>query len=291
MRRYSEKEIERLKAKLSEIIFGVSTPAGKAFDIVLIIFIVLSILMVVLESVPVYHDEYGVFFNVIEWIITVFFTIEYVLRIWIIDRPSRYIFSFYGIIDFLSILPSFLGLYLGGTSGLSVIRGLRLLRIFRILKLSRYSRASSVLMSSLRASTTKISVFLFAVIMLVVIIGTLMYLIEGADNGFSSIPKGIYWAIVTLTTVGYGDITPATPLGQFLASIVMILGYGIIAVPTGIVTAEMANQNNQPIGNKDTKNTPSFENRECPECGVRRHRKTAKYCYHCGGHLQDHLLK
>ncbi len=289
-----KEKIEKLKAKLSEIIFGVSTPAGKAFDIVLIIFIVLSILMVVLESVPVYHDEYGVFFNVIEWIITVFFTIEYVLRIWIIDRPSRYIFSFYGIIDFLSILPSFLGLYLGGTStsGLSVIRGLRLLRIFRILKLSRYSRASSVLMSSLRASTTKISVFLFAVIMLVVIIGTLMYLIEGPTSGFTSIPKGIYWAIVTLTTVGYGDITPATPLGQFLASIVMILGYGIIAVPTGIVTAEMANKNNQPeLDNKKMKNTPSFENRECPECGVRRHRKTAKYCYHCGGHLQDHLLK
>ncbi len=288
MRRYSEEEIEKLKAKLSEIIFGVSTPAGKAFDLVLIIFIILSILMVVLESVPIYHDEYGVFFNIIEWIITVFFTIEYALRIWIVDRPSRYIFSFYGIIDFLSILPSFLGLYLGGTSGLSVIRGLRLLRIFRILKLSRYSRAGSVLMSSLRASTTKISVFLFAVIMLVVIIGTLMYLIEGPTSGFTSIPKGIYWAIVTLTTVGYGDITPITPLGQFLASIVMILGYGIIAVPTGIVTAEMANQNNQPLGNK---NTPGFENRECPECGKRGHRKAAKYCYNCGGHLQDHLLK
>ncbi len=277
----SSKEI---KAKLREIIFGVATPAGKAFDIILIVFIVLSILMVVLESVPEYHDEYGVFFNVIEWIITVFFTIEYILRIWIIERPSRYIFSFYGIIDFLSILPSFLGLYLGGTSGLSVIRGLRLLRIFRILKLSRYSKASSVLMNSLRASTTKISVFLFAVIMLVVIIGTLMYLIEGASNGFTSIPQGIYWAIVTLTTVGYGDITPVTPLGQFLASIVMILGYGIIAVPTGIVTAEMANQRDQDqeaIGKKISKS----ENKECPECGQRGHRKAAKYCDHCGGHL------
>ncbi len=279
--RNSSKEI---KAKLSEIIFGVSTPAGKAFDIVLILFIVLSIFMVVLESVPAYHDEYGTLFNVVEWIITVFFTIEYVLRIWIIERPSHYIFSFYGIIDFLSILPSFLGLYLGGTSGLSVIRGLRLLRIFRILKLSRYSKASSVLMDSLRASTTKISVFIFAVVMLVVIIGTLMYLIEGAGNGFTSIPKGIYWAIVTLTTVGYGDITPTTALGQFLASIVMILGYGIIAVPTGIVTAEMTNQQNQKPG-KNAENTPSFENKECPECGKRGHRKTAKYCYHCGGHL------
>ncbi len=286
----SKQSIEKLKAKLSEIIFGVSTPAGRGFDIALIILIVLSILMVILESVPAYHAKYGKIFNVIEWIITVFFTIEYVLRIWIIDRPSHYIFSFYGIIDFLSILPSFLGLHFGKANGLSVIRGLRLLRIFRILKLNRYSNASSVLINSLRASTTKISVFLFAVIMLVVIIGTLMYLIEGGTNGFTSIPKGIYWAIVTLTTVGYGDIAPVTPLGQFLASIVMILGYGIIAVPTGIVTAEMTNQKGQKSSNKNAKNSSNFENRECPECGKRGHRKTAKYCYHCGGHLQDHLL-
>ncbi len=270
----SKQSIEKLKAKLSEIIFGVSTPAGKGFDIALIIFIILSILMVILESVPTYHDKYGEFFNVIEWIITVFFTIEYILRIWIIDRPSRYIFSFYGIIDFLSILPSFLGLYFGSANGFSVIRGLRLLRIFRILKLNRYSNASSVLINSLRASTTKISVFLFAVIMLVVIIGTLMYLIEGGTNGFTSIPKGIYWAIVTLTTVGYGDIAPVTPLG----------------VPTGIVTAEMTNQRGQKSNNKNDKNSSNFENRECPECGERGHRKNAKYCFHCGGHLQDHLL-
>lgn len=285
----SNNSIKKIKSKLSEVIFGVATPAGRAFDVVLIIFIVLSILMVILESVPSYHVKYGRIFYVIEWVITIFFTVEYVLRIWIIDRPSRYIFSFYGIIDLLSILPSFLGLYFDKTHGLAVIRGLRLLRIFRILKLNRYTNASTILMRSLHASTTKISVFLFAVIMVVVIIGTLIYIIEGAESGFTSIPTGIYWAIVTLTTVGYGDISPVTPLGQFLASVVMILGYGIIAVPTGIVTAELSNQKKLP-SNQNTEKE-DFEGRECPECGRRGHRKTAQYCYHCGAHMQDHLVK
>lgn len=285
----SKESIRKFKNKLSEIIFGVSTPAGRAFDVILIIFIVLSLFMVILESVPSYHAKYGDVFYIIEWGITIFFAIEYMLRIWIINRPSRYIFSFYGIIDFLSILPSFLGLYFNKTHGLAVIRGLRLLRIFRILKLNRYTNASTILMRSLHASTTKISVFLFAVIMVVVIIGTLMYIIEGAESGFTSIPIGIYWAIVTLTTVGYGDISPVTPLGQFLASVVMILGYGIIAVPTGIVTAELSNQKNLP--NNSQADKEEFEGRECPECGRRGHRKTAQYCYHCGAHMQDHLLK
>lgn len=285
----TSKSVKRFKAKLSEIIFGVSTPAGRAFDVVLIIFIILSILMVILESVPSYHAKYGKFFYIAEWVITTFFTIEYILRVWIIDRPSRYIFSFYGIIDFLSILPSFLGIYFNKTHSLAVIRGIRLLRIFRILKLNRYTTASTILIRSLRASTTKISVFLFAVIMIVVIIGTLMYLIEGAESGFTSIPTSIYWSIVTLTTVGYGDISPITPLGQFLASVVMILGYGIIAVPTGIVTAEIANRKElSPDSKTETK---EFEGRECPECGTRGHRKTARYCYHCGAHMQDHLLQ
>lgn len=282
------KSIKEVKAKLSEIIFGVATPAGRAFDVVLIIFIVLSILMVILESVPRFHNEYGKFFYIVEWVITSFFTIEYLLRIWIIDRPRRYIFSFFGIIDLLAILPSFLGLYFNKTHGLAVIRGLRLLRIFRILKLNRYTTASTILIRSLHASTTKISVFLFAVVMVVVIIGTLMYIIEGAASGFTSIPTGIYWAIVTLTTVGYGDISPVTPLGQFLASVVMILGYGIIAVPTGIVTAELSSQKRQP--NNANAKAEDFEGRECPECGRRGHRKTALYCYHCGAHMQDHLL-
>ncbi len=269
------RSLKETKAKLREIIFGVSTPAGRAFDIVLIILIVLSIFIVLLESVPAYHFKYGDIFYILEWGITVFFTIEYVLRIWIVDKPSLYIFSFYGIIDFLSILPSFLGLYFVSARGLSVIRGLRLLRIFRIFKLNRYSNASSVLMNSLRASTTKISVFLFAVIMLVVIIGTLMYLIEGAASGFTSIPRGIYWAIVTLTTVGYGDITPVTSLGQFLASIVMILGYGVIAVPTGIVTAEISN----------SKKNSEISTQVCDECMYEEHDHDAKFCKKCGNKL------
>lgn len=276
----TNKSGKNIKAKLREIIFGVSTPAGKNFDVILIIFIVLSILMVILESVPSYQSKYGKIFYIIEWVITIFFTIEYFLRIWIVKKPTRYIFSFYGIIDFLSILPSFLGLYFSRTHSLAVIRGLRLLRIFRILKLNRYTTASTILIRSLRASSTKISVFLFAVIMIVVIIGTLMYLIEGAESGFTSIPISIYWSIVTLTTVGYGDISPATPLGQFLASVVMILGYGIIAVPTGIVTAELSTT-------KPRRNECS----ECLACGTKGHQKTAYYCYNCGANMQDHTTK
>ncbi|PVX51925.1 voltage-gated potassium channel [Balneicella halophila] len=284
----SKESVKKLKARLSKTIFGVSTPAGKAFDITLIILIILSILMVILESVPRYHKNYGDYFSVIEWIITIFFTIEYILRIWIVERPSRYIFSFYGIIDFLSILPSFLGLFIRGTQGLAVIRGVRLLRIFRILKLNRYTSAGTFLIRALKASTSKISVFLFAVIMAVIIIGTLMYLIEGPESGFTDIPTGIYWAVVTLTTVGYGDISPLTPIGQFLASVVMILGYGIIAVPTGIVTSEITMKKLNPSeGDIDSS---EFEGRECPECGTVGHRKSAAYCYNCGGHLQDHLL-
>ncbi len=275
---------KKLKDKLSEIVFGVSTPAGRAFDIVLIVLIVLSILLVVLESVPSYQKTYQPFFTVAEWCVTVFFVVEYLLRIWIVKRPARYIFSFYGIIDLLSILPSFLGLFFNRSHGLVVIRGLRLLRIFRILKLNKYTRASTVLVRSLRASSSKISVFVFAVLMIVVIIGTLMYMIEGTKSGFTSIPTGIYWAIVTLTTVGYGDISPITPLGQFLASVVMILGYGIIAVPTGIVSAEL-------VKNKEKElNFDNFESRECPECGTRGHLKKAQYCFKCGGYLQDHLF-
>lgn len=282
----NSKSIQNFKRKLSEIIFGVSTPAGRAFDVVLIVFIVLSILMVILESVPTYHAKYGKIFYIVEWIITIFFTIEYILRIWIIGRPSRYIFSFYGIIDFLSILPSFLGLYFNKTHSLAVIRGLRLLRIFRILKLNRYTTASSILIRALRASTTKIFVFLFAVLMIVVIIGTLMYLIEGSASGFTSIPIGIYWSIVTLTTVGYGDISPATPLGQFLASVVMILGYGIIAVPTGIVTAELSSQRH-PTGEEQTHSEQDTGSTKCPECHTNGHPKTAHYCQHCGTRLQN----
>lgn len=272
------KQIKKLKEKLSEIIFGVSTPAGRAFDVVLVILIFLSILLVMLESVPSIQKEFGKLFYILEWAITAFFSLEYILRIWIVSKPSRYIFSFYGIIDFLAILPSFVGVFIANTHGLMVIRGLRLLRIFRILKLSRYTKESSTLLDSLKASRAKISVFLFAVLMLVVIIGTLMYIIEGPQNGFVSIPKSVYWAIVTLTTVGYGDMAPTTNLGQFLASFVMIVGYGVIAVPTGIVTAEMSFQ-------KQKREKPS-KKINCVHCGCEEHIKGAKYCYACGKKLE-----
>lgn len=271
-----------LKEKLREIIFGVATPAGRAFDVVLVILIFMSILLVMLESVPSIQQKYGDLFYVLEWGITIFFTAEYLLRIWIVSKPSRYIFSFYGIIDFLAILPSFVGIFIANTHGLMVIRGLRLLRIFRILKLTRYTKESSVLLDSLKASKAKISVFLFAVLMMVVIIGTLMYIIEGQESGFVSIPKSIYWAIVTLTTVGYGDMAPTTSLGQFLASFVMIIGYGVIAVPTGIVSAEMSNQNKK----YERKELRDLAKKICENCGRKGHKYHAKYCCYCGERLK-----
>lgn len=266
-----------LKDKLREIIFGVSTPAGRAFDVVLVVLIFLSISLVMLESVPSIQKEYGDLFYVLEWTITIFFTVEYLLRVWIVNKSSLYIFSFYGIIDLLAILPSFIGIFIANTHGLMVIRGLRLLRIFRILKLTRYTKESSVLLESLKASRAKISVFLFAVLMMVIIIGTLMYIIEGEASGFISIPKSIYWAIVTLTTVGYGDMAPTTNLGQFLASFVMIIGYGVIAVPTGIVSAEMSRQTNA-----DRQKTELKGQKKCKKCGTKIENDKAKYCFLCG---------
>lgn len=261
---------KKLKDKYYHIIFESDTPAGKFFDVTLLVFIVISILAVMLESIESLKEEYHDLLVVLEWIITIIFTFEYIFRIWVVRKPWRYIFSFYGIIDFLAILPTYLGLIISGSAGLVVIRALRLLRVFRILKLSRYTTAAVTLKNALQASLTKISVFLFAVLMLVIIVGTTMYLIEGKEHGFKDIPTSIYWAIVTLTTVGYGDIAPETVTGQFLASIVMILGYGIIAVPTGIVTAEV-------LTSKKMKSTIV-----CPDCLHEDHSKNARYCDHCG---------
>ncbi len=269
--------MSKLKDKLYEIVFEADTPKGKAFDVLLLFAIFLSILVVMLESVPGINQEYADTLYLIEWIITGFFTIEYFLRIWIVKKPTVYIFSFYGIIDFLSVIPSYLGLIFGGMSGFIVIRALRLLRIFRILKLSRYVSASKTIITALKASRAKISVFLYSVIMLVIIIGTIMYFIEGEENGFTSIPQSIYWAIVTLTTVGYGDIAPATPIGQFIASLVMILGYGIIAVPTGIVTTEMA------IASQKERVITQV----CPNCLHEDHDAQAVYCNRCGSLLNE----
>ncbi len=260
----------KLKEKLYEIIFEADTPAGKLFDVVLLIIILLSVVLVMLESISGVRKDYHEILVLSEWIITGIFTIEYILRIIIVKKPWRYIFSFYGIIDFLAVIPTYLGLIIIGYQSLLVIRILRLLRVFRILKLTRYSMAGRILVRAIWATRAKISVFLFSVVLLVTIVGTLMYLIEGEKSGFNSIPQSVYWGIVTLTTVGYGDISPVTPLGQFLASIVMILGYAIIAVPTGIVTAEMI------------KPTEKQNTQVCPHCLHDEHDNDATFCKKCG---------
>jgi len=265
--------VKSFKDNLYEIIFEADTKAGKAFDVVLLIAILFSIFAVSLESVKEISFKYGKLLYAFEWIITILFTIEYILRVYIVNKAKTYIFSFFGIIDFLSILPSYIGLFLSGTHGLLVIRVLRLLRIFRVFKLSRYISEGNVLFKALNASRAKIAVFLYVVIMLVIIIGTIMYLIEGEQNGFTSIPQSIYWAIVTLTTVGYGDIAPVTTIGKFIASFVMIIGYGIIAVPTGIVSAEIA-----VISKKITTQV-------CPSCLKEGHDTDSTHCKFCGAKL------
>lgn len=261
------------KEKLYEIIFEADTREGKFFDIALLVVILFSIALVMLESVPSVRYEFYPILRILEWIITGIFPAEYLLRIWIVRRPWRYIFSFYGVIDFLSVVPTYLSLLIIGSQSFVVIRVLRLLRVFRILKLTRYTNAGHTLRRAMWASREKISVFVFLVLTLVIIIGTVMYLVEGESSGFTSIPRSIYWAIVTLTTVGYGDISPVTGLGQFIASIVMLLGYAIIAVPTGIVTAEMMNT------------TPRKNTQTCPHCLHSRHEDDAIFCKKCGSEL------
>lgn len=265
------------KNKLHDIIYEADTPAGKWFDIILIVAILISIILVTLESVESVDKEYHDFLNSAEWVITILFSIEYILRIITIKKPSRYILSFYGIIDFLATIPKYLSLIFIGTHALVALRALRLLRVFRILKLTRYLGASGSLISALKASRVKIFVFLFSVLVITIILGTVMYLIEGPENGFTNIPHSMYWAIVTLTTVGYGDLAPHTPLGQFIASLVMILGYGIIAVPTGIVTSELTRA--------DAKVPTNTQH--CSNCGADLHYDDAQFCHKCGKKLND----
>ena len=231
----------------------------------------------ILESIPGLEEPYFWHFYVAEWIITFIFTVEYILRIIAINRPSRYIFSFYGIVDLLSTLPTYIAILGGGHNLLFAIRALRLLRVFRILKITRYIGESNRLLLAMRNSRAKIFVFLYTVLILCIIMGTVMYLVEGPANGFTSIPAGIYWCIVTLTTVGYGDISPVTPLGQMIASFIMITGYGIIAVPTGIVTAEFTRR---------TQNIP-VNTQVCPHCNETKHLDKAKYCHNCGKLLNE----
>ena len=266
-----------LKSLLHEIIYEADTPEGKLFDVLLLFLILLSVFVVMLDSTAVFHAKYRYLFDVIEWIITVLFSIEYALRIIVVKKPLKYITSFFGIIDLLSILPQYLSFFFINSSSLVALRALRLLRVFRILKLTRFIGESNFLWRSLKASRAKIGVFLFTVFILSIIFGTIMYLVEGEENGFSSIPESIYWTIVTLTTVGYGDIFPGTAIGKFIASIIMIMGYGIIAVPTGIVSAEMAQKRRRP----DT-NTQS-----CPSCAESSHKDNAKFCHSCGNIMNE----
>lgn len=258
-----------LRQRVFRVIFGTRTPAGKRFDVLLLWAIVISVALVMLESVEDIRLRYGRALYIAELVFTTLFTLEYALRLWSIERPMRYARSFFGIVDLLSILPTYIGLIFGGMHSLMVIRSLRLLRIFRILKLVRFVSEAGSLARALQASRRKITVFLLGVLATTVVFGTLMYMVETPEAGFTSIPRSIYWAVVTLTTVGYGDIAPQTVLGQALASFIMILGYGIIAVPTGIVSAEMVRTNNDP-------------GMECMSCHATGHLEDAKYCRKCG---------
>lgn len=265
------------RGKLHEIIYEADTPAGKLFDIVLLIVIIMSIILVMLESVEQIGTQYFVLLDTLEWIITILFTLEYIARIVCVKKPSAYIFSFYGMVDLLSTIPKYLSLFVVGTHSLVAIRALRLLRVFRILKLTRFISESTNFGRALKHSRVKIAVFLSFVLVLCVILGTVMYLVEGdKESGFTSIPRSVYWAIVTLTTVGYGDIAPSSALGQFIASLIMILGYGIIAIPTGIVTSEMTKKERDKIPN----NTQS-----CPNCMESYHADNAHFCHKCGQDL------
>lgn len=265
------------KSRLHEIIYEADTSIGKWFDIVLIFLILSSIILVILESVEPFDQEYHRFLYTAEWFITIVFSIEYIARFLSIKKPFRYVFSFYGIIDLLSTIPLYLSFIFPGSQVLIVIRAIRLLRLFRILKMVKFIGEARKLKNALWDSRTKITVFIFAIMVISIIIGTLMYLVEGEEAGFTSIPKGIYWTIVTMTTVGFGDMVPLTALGQTISVIVMVMGYGIIAVPTGIVSAEFSRQNKLIHTNTQA----------CPNCNAHYHNDNAKYCYNCGHLLNE----
>ena len=263
------------RTKLHETIYESNTTAGKTFDVALLVLILGSIVVVMLDSVESYNRMYGELFSVLEWIFTIVFTIEYILRLVSIKRPLKYVFSFLGIIDLLAIIPSYLSIFFVGAQSLLVLRALRLLRIFRIFKLTHFLTEMEFLKTAVFTSMKKISIFMLVVLALVIILGSVMYLVENGENGFNSIPDSIYWAIVTITTVGYGDISPVTPWGKFIASIMMFIGYGIIAVPTGIITTDIA----MLVRNR------KHGNETCPGCGKEGHDRDAKFCKYCGSVL------
>lgn len=263
-----------LRHRLHDTIFQHDDPAERAFDVVLIVAILLSVAVVMLDSVASIAARYGTLLYVAEWFFTILFTVEYLLRLWTARRPLAYARSFYGVVDLLSVLPTWLSIFFPPGRFLVAFRVLRVLRVFRILKLAEYVEQGAVLAAALRASRYKITVFVSTVLTVTIVVGSLMYLIEGSASGFTSIPQSVYWAIVTLTTVGYGDVAPASPLGKALAATLMIMGYGIIAVPTGIVTLEL-----------DRASRASDTKRVCPGCGVARHDADATFCKHCGTQL------
>ncbi len=266
---------QRIRRRLHEIVFEADTWEGRAFDVALLCLITLSVLSVILESIPSLSRSYASLFNFVEWGFTILFTIEFFLRLISIQRPLRYLTSFFGIIDLLAILPSYLGLFLFGAHEIAAIRILRLLRIFRILKLGEYTSAAQLLAYSLNESKAKITVFFVAIFALVVTLGAMMYVVEGRTNGFESIPLSIYWAVITITTVGYGDIVPSTPMGKFIATIIMLLGYVIIAVPTGIVAVSLTAASNR----------RDVSTQACPNCSRQGHDPDAVHCKYCGAAL------
>ena len=261
------------REELRRVIFGADTPAGKLYDVGLILTIALSVLVVMLDSVAAIHESHGKMLYCIEWLFTILFTIDYVIRLRCAERPAKYALSFFGIVDLLGVLPTYVSLVISGSHYLAVIRFLRVLRTFRILNLAMYQAESNMLIRVLKSSRRRIVVFLFSVLTIVVFIGALMYVIEDPENGFTSIPTSIYWAIVTLTTVGYGDISPDTPLGQALAAAIMILGYSIIVIPTGIIASSFS----------DVRHRGGPAN--CPACGKGGHDADAAHCKHCGAAL------
>jgi len=265
-----------IRQKIHEIIFEADTFYGKLFDIILLITIVSSVVAVMLESIDSIHQQYGDILRIFEWIVTILFTIEYFLRIYAVNKPLKYIFSFMGIIDLLAIIPTYLIFIFPAAHFFTVVRSIRLIRVFRVFKLSHYLRGAHTMQIALRSSRPKIVVFLLSVMILVIVLGTLMYIIEGSSDtkGFDNIPNSIYWAIVTLTTVGYGDVFPATAFGKVVASFIMILGYGIIAVPTGIVTAEFSRKKREKVSTQ-----------ACPDCTTEGHEVDAKFCNKCGAEL------
>ena len=291
----NKKELSPARERIFEIIFEADTPVGKWFDIFLIIAIIASVFIVMLESVEHINERFGQLFRMLEWVFTIFFTIEYILRLYVVHRPWKYALSFFGLVDLLSILPSYLSFFFYGSQSLMVIRAIRLLRVFRIFKLANYSKDAQHITSALKSSKRKIFVFLTFVMLLVIIFGSVMYLIEGSQPGspFDSIPRSIYWAIVTLTTVGYGDISPTTSFGQFLAAIVMLMGYAVIAVPTGIVSSEMVKESNNNGNKKNKKNKKAaiitkLNTQVCSGCLFDDHADDAYFCKKCGTELHAH---